>query len=324
MIDLQSFDPETRAYALGWLASGDMQQEVLSISTKDPFFDLLEHDSSHVAYDYTVYEFTNPASLEAIRKILYPEGTLVFPKFDREELNWAFLRGLFDTNGTISSIHSEKGLMCFLHTTSNDIKQKVCEMVPMQGEVAYNGVAFFGVDALDFLGLLYEGASLTYGENIKQYRTWATWVPSFEQDSEVHWARLHEDAVPPKKARVSDAGYDLTLIGDREKDRGKFCRLYRTGIQVSPPHGWYFDLVPRSSITKTGYMLANSVGVIDRSYRGEILVPLVKVDPEAPDLEFPIRLVQLVPRPIVHFPFVEKESLSSTSRGAGGFGSTGK
>ena len=52
-------------------------------------------------------------------------------------------------------------------------------------------------------------------------------------------------------------------------------------------------LVPRSSISKTGYMLANSVGVIDRTYTGNVLVPLIKVDKSMPDLILPARVVQL-------------------------------
>ena len=100
--------------------------------------------------------------------------------------------------------------------------------------------------------------------------------------------------------------------------------LYDTGIKVQPAFGWYFDLVPRSSISKTGYMLANSIGVIDRTYVGPVLVPLRKVDPHAPDLELPARLVQIIPRPIVHIQWEEVEALDETARGAGGFGSTGQ
>ena len=70
-------------------------------------------------------------------------------------------------------------------------------------------------------------------------------------------------------------------------------------------------------------MLANAVGVIDRAYVGEVLVPLVEFDPAAPDLPLPARVVQLIPRPIVTGEVVEVAQLEDTARGSGGFGSTG-
>ncbi|HEU5075560.1 MAG TPA: hypothetical protein VFU02_15315, partial [Polyangiaceae bacterium] len=100
--------------------------------------------------------------------------------------------------------------------------------------------------------------------------------------------------------------------------------LYGSGIQVAPPAGWYFDVVPRSSIIKTGYIVANSVGVIDRSYRGEVMVPLVKIDPDAPELVLPARVAQMIPRPIVHMQIRAVGSAGTTQRGSGGFGSTGE
>jgi dUTP pyrophosphatase len=132
---------------------------------------------------------------------------------------------------------------------------------------------------------------------------------------------VHPDARVPMKEHVSDSGYDLTLL--YEKKRFGRTILYGTGVIVEAPFGWYFDVVPRSSIIKHGYILANSVGVIDRSYRGEIFVPLIKIDDAAQDLQLPARVAQLIPRPIVHFPVDEVHALSTTQRGSGGFGSTG-
>lgn len=87
---------------------------------------------------------------------------------------------------------------------------------------------------------------------------------------------VHPEARLPSKEHISDSGYDLTLL--YEKKRFGKTILFGTGVIVEPPFGWYFDVVPRSSIIKQGYILANSVGVIDRSYRGEIFVPLIKID----------------------------------------------
>jgi dUTP pyrophosphatase len=121
---------------------------------------------------------------------------------------------------------------------------------------------------------------------------------------------------------VSDSGYDLTLI-KKTKTVG-MVEFFDTGIKVQPDFGWYFDVVARSSLTKTGYMVANAVGVIDRTYTGSILVPLIKIDQNAAPLTLPATVVQMIPRPIVHAEVVEVETLDDTERGAGGFGSTGR
>ena len=129
------------------------------------------------------------------------------------------------------------------------------------------------------------------------------------------------NAVVPSRAHYSDSGYDLTLV-KHVKTVGDVM-FYDTGIVVEPPHGYYFDLVPRSSISKTGYMLANSVGIIDQNYRGNILVPLRKISKESKDIELPAKVVQLIPRQWVNFQLLETECSNSTMRGEGGFGSTG-
>jgi deoxyuridine 5'-triphosphate nucleotidohydrolase len=130
----------------------------------------------------------------------------------------------------------------------------------------------------------------------------------------------HELAIPPKRTRPSDSGYDLWLI-EKEKTFGNVT-MYNTGVVVTPPSGYYFDMVPRSSIIKKGYMLANSVGIIDQGYTGEIKVPLMKTDPDAPELELPCKLVQLIPRKWYPFEPVPVEEIMSTNRQTGGFGSS--
>lgn len=129
-----------------------------------------------------------------------------------------------------------------------------------------------------------------------------------------------ENGVPPERARPSDSGFDLSLVAVRKRFGNVV--MYGTGVAVQPPSGFYFDLVPRSSIVKKGYMLANSVGIIDQAYTGEIMVPLVKIDPEAPDLELPQKLVQIVPRKWYGLVPTLAGTLESTSRADGGFGST--
>lgn len=108
------------------------------------------------------------------------------------------------------------------------------------------------------------------------------------------YSLIHELAIPPYKTRPSDTGFNLSIISTN-KTIGKVT-LYGTGIVLQPPTGYYFEMVPRICIIKTGYVLANNVGVIDQGYTGEIMVPLVKIDDSMPDLELPSQIVQLIAR----------------------------
>lgn len=69
---------------------------------------------------------------------------------------------------------------------------------------------------------------------------------------------------------MGDVGFDLIAASDPEIEETYI--QYRTGVHIEPSHGLFSLLFPRSSISKTNLVLANSVGVIDNGYRGEILV----------------------------------------------------
>ena len=135
--------------------------------------------------------------------------------------------------------------------------------------------------------------------------------------------KTENDAVIPTKAHPSDTGYDLTLIRmSKDMSRcGQTIIMYDTGIAVCPPDGYYTEVVPRSSLSKTGYMLANSVGIIDSTYRGSIKIVLYG-DESLKSQELPFRGFQLILRKLEEAETVEVDDLDSTVRGEGGFGST--
>jgi dUTP pyrophosphatase len=343
---LEQIDTEAKAYLLGWIASdGTVREDTICIELHRQDRMLLQDLAALLGEDLPLHprKEGRHLALEVPRKKMVEDvcrhlgikpgpksRTVRFPELVSDELQWHFVRGLFDGDGSVADPRRKPTPECSISSSSGHMKAHVNLLAGESGRVGPGKIAFQGVNAMDFLGHLYDEATLSLSRKHQLYQDWCAWVPQlggmgnsgFERPL-FRWARTHPDAVHPFKARASDAGYDLTIIGDREEDRGRETRLYRTGVRVSCLHGWYFDLLPRSSIVKTGYMLANSVGVIDRSYRGEVLVPLRKVDPRAPDLQFPARIVQLVPRPVIHLTFEEVDDLEETDRGAGGFGSTG-
>lgn len=135
--------------------------------------------------------------------------------------------------------------------------------------------------------------------------------------------RTHKDAVVPSKAYETDTGYDLTIISIN-KQIGENIILYDTGLRLEPSEGIYTEIHARSSLMKLGYMLANNVGIIDNSYRGNILIALYKFDSTKEDIKLFTKVAQLIPRKTISVNVIEVENINETERGEGGFGSTNK
>jgi dUTP pyrophosphatase len=127
----------------------------------------------------------------------------------------------------------------------------------------------------------------------------------------------------PSHAIEGDVGIDLTAISLFKKI-GSNTFMFETDIAIQPPVGYYTEIVPRSSIIKTGYMLSNSIGVIDSGFRGSVKIVLTKVDPTMPDLVPPFTVCQLILRKAYTINTIRVESLPETERGSNGFGSTSK
>lgn len=124
----------------------------------------------------------------------------------------------------------------------------------------------------------------------------------------------------PFRADKGSAGFDLYAVDIEEKNG---ILTVHTGIAVEIPYGYAGFLFPRSSVYKTGLSLANSVGVIDSSYRGEIMCKFRVHDDNASKYEIGERCCQLVIMPVPDVDYIETEELSETLRGVGGFGSSG-
>ena len=138
---------------------------------------------------------------------------------------------------------------------------------------------------------------------------------------EIKFKKLYADAVVPTKAHQSDAGADLVATSKHWDDE-KQCWIYGTGIATEIPEGYVGLVFPRSSIRKYGLSLANSIGVIDSGYRGEIMCSF-KPTGTCPTYNVGDKVAQMIimPYPIVNY--VEVTELSDSERGEGGHGSTG-
>ena len=134
--------------------------------------------------------------------------------------------------------------------------------------------------------------------------------------------KLNENAIIPKYARESDAGLDLTATS-KVWDAETRTYTYGTGLAVAIPEGYVGLLFPRSSVYKTPLTLANSVGVIDSGYRGELMFKFKATAQALFEYEEGDRVGQLVVMPFPKVEFEVVDELTATERGKGGFGSTG-
>ena len=135
--------------------------------------------------------------------------------------------------------------------------------------------------------------------------------------------KLHPDAVIPKYAKPGDAGLDLTATSIISNTTYEVT--YGTGLAIEIPTDHVGLLFPRSSVRKYDLQLANSVGVIDSGYRGEIQFTFNKTQ-GLDSMKYKVgdRIGQLVILPYPQIQLVEEQQLSDSERGEGGFGSSGQ
>jgi dUTP pyrophosphatase len=132
--------------------------------------------------------------------------------------------------------------------------------------------------------------------------------------------RIHPDARLPVYGHPGDAGLDLFAVVDRDLAPGEVFAV-PTGIQIAVPAGHVALVWDKSGISLKG--VHRLAGVIDAGYRGEVRVVLINLGGAPFALRKGMKIAQLLVQPVTAVEVVESDSLDDTSRGQGGFGSTG-
>lgn len=145
-----------------------------------------------------------------------------------------------------------------------------------------------------------------------------------ERPVQVRMRRLRDDVELPAYAHSGDAGLDLRAAESlvlKPMER----RLVSTGLAVAIPDGYAGLVMPRSGLAlKRGLTVANTPGLIDAHYRGELKIIAINVDPcDSVSITKGDRIAQLVIQKVPEVELVEVDELDETDRGAGGFGSSG-
>jgi dUTPase len=253
-----------------------------------------------------------------------------------------FLRGVLDYIGVVK-YHYGPSVKIAVKANGDrfgEFAKSISQHCKIPFDICNQTLKWSGVNAIDLLEWVYDHSTIHLERKLNVYRglLWMDGRPLHQPirldtaDNSHHrlefwYAKSISYAPAPSKSRLSDAGWDLHIVRKLKEENGVY--FYTTGIRVEPPFGYYFEVVGRSSISKTGWMLANSIGVIDPGYNSDIIVALTRTRPDAAEFQLedskgtptPVKLVQIVPRRLYVMKPVEVADLSQTSRGGtGGLG----
>jgi dUTP pyrophosphatase len=136
-------------------------------------------------------------------------------------------------------------------------------------------------------------------------------------------AKIHPDAIIPHYAHPGDSGMDLYSIEDVTIKPGATAFVH-TGIKIAVPEHYEAQVRPKSGLAlKHAISIVNTPGTVDSGYRGEICVILINHGREPFRVNKHTKIAQMVICPVVRAEIIEVAELDETTRGKGGFGSTG-
>lgn len=133
--------------------------------------------------------------------------------------------------------------------------------------------------------------------------------------------KIHADAKLPRYGHAGDAGLDLFSSTDFVLEKGQL-QAVPTGIKVAIPDGYVGLIWDKSGTSLKG--VHRLAGVIDSGYRGEVRVVLINLSDKPFNIDKGMKIAQMLVQSVAVIDVVEAEDLDNTSRGEGGFGSTGK
>lgn len=318
---------EAQQYLYGYLSARGYIDK-----TSDGWYSLgVRHDISHIVRLAGIEYRVDPGTLTQYVKefpgatVKYdselpsrvtPKNVIVLPNVV-DNVN-VYLRGAFDACGKKES----NTLLLKINILTPGVHSMFLEYVRginVPYKLVSRDMCWTGIGVFEILYKLTESTSLVRESTMDMYREVAEMYGDI--DANAKFVKLLDDAVPPYRKSPADAGWDLSLVAIA-KTVGDVT-VFRTGIAVAPPPGYYFEMVPRSSVWASSWTLANNVGVIDAGYRGECLVALRWCGSGAPSHPpYPWRAVQLLLRKSYITEFDEVQSLDETARAdTGGLGS---
>jgi len=135
--------------------------------------------------------------------------------------------------------------------------------------------------------------------------------------------KMHKDAIIPSYGHEGDSCMDLYVVDGREIFSGEVVML-STGLSFDIPTGYFIDIRPRSSAVKNQLIILNAPGTIDSLYTGIVYIGIKNIGDRSYTVKKGDRLAQMRLEKTITIELQEIDELKTTSRGSGGFGSTGR
>lgn len=326
----KTIDSEIKAYLLGIVVFNitKVKDNELTVDITD-ITDVIAHELKQISDDdmqsSTFFTIKDQDVISSICKHLdaddlnnfYNINIETFIKNNKREHVIEFLKAFYEKH---SNIYFDDVVVCHITTTNKNNLIAFADFfgIPHSFDNLFNLVqlSYKNVNIVDILGIIYKNAKIRVKD--KAYSDFLLLLNN--ERPTLKYIKMSNKAVTPTKANFSDVGYDISIIG-LCKTLNSNTSLFKTDLKLDIPVGYYVELVPRSSLSKSGYMLANSIGIIDCSYKGELLVALTKIN-DSYELEYPFRCCQLVMRKQIYPDMVEVTDCGNSSRSEGGFGST--
>jgi deoxyuridine 5'-triphosphate nucleotidohydrolase len=326
---LNSIDNNDKAYCLGFFsyiidthskyATNSYEFSNVYIDEDKEILDLCKN-----VVDIFNDEKSEIVSMTAIDSNILEDININLKKFDdwTNKMKKEFIRGLYEYN-YLNNENDTENIIIKRTSYLYDILPKIGGYlnIPYIFTKLENDdkteylIYMYGCSTCDFLGTIYnEIDSNNYSFKAANYNLT---IPK------CRFIRVDNNAVVPSKENWSDVGYDLSII-NKIKDLNSKTSLYDTGIKIQLDYGYYAEIVPRSSISKTGYILSNNIGIIDNSYRGNLMIALTKIADDAIEITYPFKCCQLIIKKQIYVHLEEVKDLDNTKRSDGGFGSTDK
>lgn len=296
----QNIDTIEKAYILGLVYKNN--NYLMSLINNKDIIKILEIHCPNIKSAYII-NIDDPDTQNDIRSSI-----LNYPNFSYE-FKIAFVRGIYESNFSSEFIEINELIEPIIDNIKNEFI--------INNDINDNKI--YIKNLTKFYNIIYSNDDIT----ILPLKTKTNLLYTVNKKPSIKVYKTNKDAIIPSKAFEEDAGYDLTII-NKIKDFNSRTSLYDTGIKIEVDEGYYTEIVPRSSISKFGYMLSNNIGIIDNHYRGNLMVALTKIADDAPEIVFPFKCCQLIIRKqiIANLYEVSEDILSLTLRNEGGFGST--
>lgn len=274
-----------------------------------------------------IKDICNLCNIKNINDIYNIKYKYIFDNSFKENNDYklAFIRAYYEKYVSFE-INNIEDRCYILFQNEENLKEIVKFLdIPNKYEVLFDNlfkISYKSVNMIDLMGKIYSNSEgLKY--QLDKYNKYINIIKNNKFEiPKIKIYKSIDNAVIPTKNRESDAGYDLTIIKETKK-YNEITTLYDTGIKLDIPNGYYVEIVPRSSLSKSGYMLANSIGIIDQSYRGNLFIALTKINKNSSDIELPFRCCQMIVRKQEYSILEEyNDNFEETNRNEGGFGST--